>query len=288
MPSEHPLVLVVDDEPAALDTMCSFLGEAGYRLQRARDGREALELIRGLQPDAVVLDLMLPVISGGRVLAMLHREQNDVPVVLVSGVVKAPAFRETLDFLPKPCDPDALRSAVARAVGRRMRQGRLRDVMSRPPVTVAPTTPVADAEWIATGAHVHHLLVIERERLIGIVCSHDLRDADAVATVGECMSAPVVCIEPDAPLDEAAQTMRRDRIGCLPVVAGGRIVGVVTRCDIRRAGIPIEDPHGEVCAACGARHHVRPDLRDSGTMFCLECLERSQPPRAEEDIGVGD
>src|SRR5262249_23417799 len=188
MPGDHPLVLVVDDEPTALDTMCDFLSETGYQIQRARDGREALELIRDLRPDAVVLDLMLPVISGRRVLATLHREHNDVPVVLVSGVVKAPAFRETLDFLPKPCDPADLRSAVARGVGRRTGKGSLGDVMSQPPVTVGPETSVADAEWIATGANVHHLLVIERERLIGIVCSHDLRDADAAATVGDCMS----------------------------------------------------------------------------------------------------
>jgi CheY-like chemotaxis protein len=118
MHGEQPLVLVVDDELFALEAMCGFLAEAGYTIARARDGREALELIRDLHPDAVVLDLMLPVISGGRVLAELHRTHNEVPVVLVSGVVKAPAFRERLDFLPKPCDPTSLREAVARAVAR--------------------------------------------------------------------------------------------------------------------------------------------------------------------------
>ena len=118
MHAESPLVLVVDDEPPALEAMCAFLGEDGYRIERARDGREALELIRCLHPDAVVLDLMLPVMSGGRVLAALHRERVDVPVVLVSGVIKAPSFGDTLDFIPKPCDPEALRQAVARAVRR--------------------------------------------------------------------------------------------------------------------------------------------------------------------------
>jgi two-component system response regulator AdeR len=115
---ESPLVLVVDDELPALEDMCAFLCEQGYRIERARDGREALELIHCLHPDAVVLDLMMPVMSGGRVLAALHRERNDVPVVLVSGVIQAPRFGDTLDFVPKPCDPDALRQAVARAVTR--------------------------------------------------------------------------------------------------------------------------------------------------------------------------
>jgi CheY-like chemotaxis protein len=118
MPAEAPLVLVVDDEPPALDAMCELLGEDGYRIERARDGREALELIRCLHPDAGVLDLMLPVLSGGRVLAELHRERNEVPVVLVSGVIKHPSFGQTLDFIPKPCQPFALREAVARAVTR--------------------------------------------------------------------------------------------------------------------------------------------------------------------------
>jgi hypothetical protein len=89
-------------------------------------------------------------------------------------------------------------------------------------------------------------------------------------------------------LETAADFMRENRVGCVPVIAEGHILGVVTRSDIRRAGILIEDPHGEVCAACGSDHHVRPDPRDSGTLFCLECLERARPPRAEEDVGVGD
>ena len=118
MLAESALVLVVDDEAPALEAMCALLSEDGYRIERARDGREALELIHCLHPDAVVLDLMLPVMSGGRVLAALHRERIEVQVVLVSGVIQAPTFGDTLDFIPKPCNPEALRQAVARAVRR--------------------------------------------------------------------------------------------------------------------------------------------------------------------------
>jgi CheY-like chemotaxis protein len=116
-----PLVLVVDDDPDALETMCGFLEAAEYRIARAADGRQALERIHELHPAAVVLDLMLPVLSGGRVLAALQAERNTVPVVLVSGVVKIPALGGArIDFLPKPCAPDSLREAVARAVARSM------------------------------------------------------------------------------------------------------------------------------------------------------------------------
>ncbi|HJZ85975.1 MAG TPA: response regulator [Polyangia bacterium] len=113
-----PLVLIVDDDIGDLDAMQAFLESSGYRIARALDGREALRLIHALHPAAVVLDLMLPVLSGGRVLATLRSEHSEVPVILVSGVVAAPAIWAQHDFLPKPCEPTALRAAVERAVAR--------------------------------------------------------------------------------------------------------------------------------------------------------------------------
>jgi predicted transcriptional regulator len=159
------------------------------------------------------------------------------------------------------------------------------EIMSAPPVTVAPRTCVADAEWIAEDAHVHHLLVVDGERLVGVVCSHDLHDAAADAAISNCMSSPPICMGPLARLSTAADAMRQHRISCLPIVDRGHVLGVVTRADLVHAGVPIEDLHGEVCAACGARRHVRTDPRTSGVAFCLDCLERSN---ADCELGGGD
>jgi acetoin utilization protein AcuB len=49
------------------------------------------------------------------------------------------------------------------------------------------------------------------------------------------MTHDVLTVEPDTPLDDAARLLRRERIGALPVVSGGRIVGIVTRSDLLEA-----------------------------------------------------
>jgi len=118
MENRRPLVLIVEDDPDNLQEMAGFLETLPVRIELASDGVRGLDLIRRLKPSAVVLDLMLPGISGARVLAEMRAERIDVPVVLVSGVVKSPALGATLDFLPKPCHPDAFREAVLRAIVR--------------------------------------------------------------------------------------------------------------------------------------------------------------------------
>ena len=120
--SNAPVVLIVDDDPIALVLMEQILASTGARIHRARDGERALQLIRKLRPDAVVLDLLLPVMSGARVLAAIHEERLEVPVVLVSGAARAPVIGSTLEFVPKPCDPDELRGAVVRAIARSPRR----------------------------------------------------------------------------------------------------------------------------------------------------------------------
>jgi hypothetical protein len=72
------------------------------------------------------------------------------------------------------------------------------------------------------------------------------------------------------------------------VVEGGRLVGIVTRGDLRNAGFSGEEVAGPVCASCGSHRHVHMDTRAGGVPFCLECLDRARPPRIGEDLGVGD
>src|SRR5262245_43933899 len=133
----------------------------------------------------------------------------------------------------------------------------VREVMTASLVTVFPATAVADAVWICQDAGIHHLLVVERGELRGITCLFDLREADHEDTVERCMTTPVVCIGPATRLQEALELMRARGIGCLPVVESRRLVGIVTRGDLRKAGFPAEEVADPVCAACGSHHHVK-------------------------------
>ena len=105
--------------------------------------------------------------------------------------------------------------------------------------------------------------------------------------VSAWMSAPVITVGATASLEEAADLIRERSIGCLPVVVGGLIVGVVTRGDLWRAGLRREQLGTHLCAACRTHRHVRPDRNMEDVTFCLECRERSRP-NEHDDLGEGD
>jgi DNA-binding response OmpR family regulator len=80
---DRPLVLVVDDEPALRDAIAYSLKREGWRVELARDGLEALQLTGSLQPDLIVLDVMLPGLDGIQVCRAI-RAKSDVPVLFLS------------------------------------------------------------------------------------------------------------------------------------------------------------------------------------------------------------
>jgi CBS-domain-containing membrane protein len=163
------------------------------------------------------------------------------------------------------------------------------EVMTRELVAVSPGTVVADAERLASERGIRHLLVVaRRERLVGVVCVCDLRRAPAGARVRGYMAARPHCVDGSTRLEEAAEILGRRAIGCLPVVAGRRVVGIVTGRDVERAGLPRHRWSSRICASCGGHHDVRSDPRAGPVWFCLDCLDRSLPPDDLDELGEGD
>jgi DNA-binding response OmpR family regulator len=84
---ENPIVedrvLVVEDEPALLETLEYNLARQGYQVHTAADGLAALEIARQKRPDAIVLDIMLPGLDGLEVCRILRREMS-VPILLLT------------------------------------------------------------------------------------------------------------------------------------------------------------------------------------------------------------
>ncbi len=76
-------VLVVDDEPSFLEALTSGLRREGFRVLSASDGEQALTLARSEQPDLILLDVMLPRVSGVDVCRRIRRE-SDVPIIMVT------------------------------------------------------------------------------------------------------------------------------------------------------------------------------------------------------------
>jgi CBS domain-containing protein len=127
---------------------------------------------------------------------------------------------------------------------------RVADWMSTPPIVVAPTLGLAEAQRLMEQRHVRRLPVVEDGRLVGIVTWGDLRAAGPSAattlsvyewralleqaTVAECMTRDPIVIAADASVLYAARQMLLYKISGLPVVEDGRIVGVITESDLFR------------------------------------------------------
>jgi DNA-binding NtrC family response regulator len=110
---EH--ILVVDDEPTMRQLLSVALGEEGFVVTTAVNGREALVAILADPPLLVLLDLQMPLMNGAELLDALHSAQVSVPVVLLSagGQVQAEAVRHhAAGYLAKPFDLDALLALV--------------------------------------------------------------------------------------------------------------------------------------------------------------------------------
>ncbi len=114
--SIHKTILVCDDEPSLRELVRAVLG-GGYSFIEVADGHQALALTRELRPDLLVLDLMLPGLSGLEVLAAIRAddELRSLPVMVVTAwshaatsAIEAGADR----FVAKPFEPDELSAAV--------------------------------------------------------------------------------------------------------------------------------------------------------------------------------
>ena len=115
-------ILVVDDEKKIVEIIQAYLEREGYQVISAGDGKTALSLAHSQHPDLIILDLMLPEISGWDVCRMIRKE-SDVPVIMLTARDEVTDKIVGLemgadDYVTKPFDPKELVSRV-RAVLRR-------------------------------------------------------------------------------------------------------------------------------------------------------------------------
>jgi len=113
----------------------------------------------------------------------------------------------------------------------------VRDVMVTDLLTVRPETTAREAYRLMRDRRFRHLPVLQDGRLVGILSDRDLRPvllspALGGARVADLMSEDLTTVAPDAPVEEAASLLVVKKIGCLPVLANGRLVGLVTETDL--------------------------------------------------------
>ena len=129
-----PHILLVDDESAITDNLAPFLERSGFETSIASNGKEALKVISSEEIHLVVSDVLMPVIDGREMLRSLRRDDNWIPVILLTQVgeafERAMALEEGADdYINKPFEPHELVARI-RAVLRRAKPG-------KPPLSAA-------------------------------------------------------------------------------------------------------------------------------------------------------
>ncbi|MGF1642523.1 MAG: sigma-54-dependent transcriptional regulator [Thiotrichales bacterium] len=120
MDSDAATILIVDDDPLSVDLLEQELAESGYRTRAVRSGEEALALAAGIQPDLVLLDILMRGIDGYETCQRLKRDEatRATPVIFLTALVetfdKVRAFRSGgVDYVTKPFDSEELLARVA-------------------------------------------------------------------------------------------------------------------------------------------------------------------------------
>ena len=118
-------ILIADDEPSNRKILEQELTHKGFAVDTARGGKEALLKIASASPDLVILDYMMPDLSGFEVLKQLRKKGNDTPVIMITAygsieraveVMKAGAY----DFITRPFDPDYIELVIHKALERQV------------------------------------------------------------------------------------------------------------------------------------------------------------------------
>ena len=127
----------------------------------------------------------------------------------------------------------------------------IKDRMTRSPITAPPEMPMQEALKLMRERGIRRLPVVDKKgKLVGIVSDRDLLHAspsDATSlsvwelnyllskvTLKEVMTKNVITVTPETPVQEAARIMAEKKIGGLPVVQAGKVVGIITETDLFR------------------------------------------------------
>ena len=132
-----------------------------------------------------------------------------------------------------------------------MRSMKIKEIMSDSPVTVGMNDTINTMRQILSHARFHHLLVVENDKLVGVVSDRDMLRAlspnldtpaetvEDIATLDtrahEIMSTNLITLPGDATIGDAIDIFNRYPISCIPIVAGSQAVGIVSWRDILRA-----------------------------------------------------
>jgi len=116
-------ILIVDDEPFSMNILGQELSDRGYAIETAKDGQGALRKVESSRPDLILLDYMMPGMTGLDVLKELRKRGNHIPVVIMTAYGSIDRAVEAIkegayDFVTRPFEPDHINLVVQKALER--------------------------------------------------------------------------------------------------------------------------------------------------------------------------
>ena len=184
-------VLIVEDDTRIANWVKVYFERAGFSAEVAHDGETGLNLARELEPDLMILDLMLPRLDGVELCRILRRE-SDVPIIMLTA---REAHTERIsgldsgadDYIVKPFDPDEV-IARAHAVLRRVK-GKVQQVLTCGNITLDETTrtvtveeepvPLSQAQIALLATFMRHPnQVLTRDQLIALTFNDEFEGFD--------------------------------------------------------------------------------------------------------------
>ena len=130
------------------------------------------------------------------------------------------------------------------------KEGAVREIMTGSPVTLKPEDTLDLANDIISLGRIRHVPVVKDGKLVGLLSERDLMGAAATEIFGlkqkrksallktvlikDVMKKRVISVKPDTPIKDAAHLMADKKIGCVPIVESGTLVGLLTTTDILR------------------------------------------------------
>jgi two-component system alkaline phosphatase synthesis response regulator PhoP len=137
MPDRPARILIAEDNPQGAELLDAYLGESGWEVATAFDGEETLQKIRDWRPDLILLDIMMPKISGFEVCKRLKADAatRDIAVLMITALdqtadIERAVEAGTDDFLTKPINQAELLRRINALLASRQEKGELEQALA--------------------------------------------------------------------------------------------------------------------------------------------------------------
>lgn len=196
----NPHILVIDDEKRIRDACKMVLTSMGFTVETASDGTKGLDLIEEKHFDILLLDLMMPNMSGFEVLTRVRDIDPDTVVIVITGYATLEHSIEAMkkgafDFIPKPFTPDQLRAVVGKSLRYThalqdivTSKSRMRVMVNR--LTDGVMTTDSDKRIVLANPAFRHMIGFSGSTMVGSLVTETINEPTLLSAINEALATP--------------------------------------------------------------------------------------------------